>query len=125
MTDPGQAIDDGHRRRLVIIIVIAFGVIVLWLSAQVVGNRRVNDELDRIRVAASDARVDQSDLAFSSSTGGPDPLAVALAVDELDVALQLDGGAWCSTINIERLLSKQSISFVISETGELQETSGC
>lgn len=120
-----QVSDDGRKARLLIIAIVAVSVISIYVAVSILGNRRVNDEAARIRRVAAEAHVDLVQLAASLYNGDTNPVADVLRINDSDVELRLIGGSWCATVAVHRLMSTQSISFMLTSPGQLHEVNTC
>jgi hypothetical protein len=116
---------DGKGRRLVIIVVLVALVFGTTTVVQFVGDRRVTHEVARIRQRASTVRIEPVSLFPSGFGGAADPIAEALATDATTSEVKGLGASWCATLAVQRLLSKRSVYFTISASGQLVETANC
>jgi hypothetical protein len=123
--DAEQRISDGKGRRLVIIVVFVALVFGTTKVVRFVGDRRVADEVARIRRRASTARVEPASLLAGAFGGAADPIAAALATDATTSEIQRPDLSWCAALEVQRLLSKRSVYFLISASGQLVETANC
>lgn len=123
--DAEQRLSDGKGRRLVIIFVFVALVFGTTRIVQFVGDRRVTHEVARIRQRASTARVEPASLLSSAFSGAEDPIAEALATNATTIEIRGLGASPCATLEVRRLLSKRSVYFRISPSGQLQETANC
>lgn len=123
--DGEQRLSAGKGRRLVIIVVCAALVVGTTKIVRFVGNRRVAHEVARIRQRASTARVEPALLLSPASGGGTDPIAEALATDATTREIHGLDASWCAQLEVQRLISKRSVYFMISASGQLVETANC
>ena len=117
----------GRRRRLSIIVGIAIVLTLAALIPYVLGSRSANEEISRVRGAASTAVVNVDDVAFSAYGGAEvDPIAAALGVEISQVSAFSETGAdWCIKIEVNRILATRSIRFHLDAAGRLSEISTC
>jgi len=117
--------DAGRRRRLTIIVGIALAFILAVTIQQALGTRAANDEIARVRTAASTAVVSVADIP-ASFYGGADPVAAALDLNDSRLsAIGAPAGEWCITVEVERVLVTRSIRFELDAAGRLSEVPRC
>lgn len=121
-----QEIAD-RQRRLVIIIVVAFVLVLAGSFPYVIGSQRVNKEIERIRSATATLHISSADFTASTNTGAvPDPVAAGLGIDDIDVsARSLQSNEWCLAIEVRRLLATRTIGLRLDANGRLSEDSTC
>ena len=104
----------GKSKRLRIIVGIGAAVLMASLAVGVIGNRRANDEVSRIRTRAATAVID------------PDPVADALGASPRQVVqTETDGLGWCAWIEVSHLVSSRSLYFKIEADSSVVEVQGC
>jgi hypothetical protein len=116
---------DGKGRRLVIIVVLVALVFGTTTIVRFVGDRRVTHEVAGIRQRAVTARVEPASLLSSAFDAAADPIAAALATDATTSEIRRLGASWCAALEVQRLLSKRSVYFMITASGQLVETANC
>ena len=114
-----------RRRRLVIVFVVAGLVVGASVIVGTIGDRRVDAEVARIRLAAQTAEVNPATYAFSAMKSGPDPVVTALGTDATLAGLQRPDNLWCFSLRVERLLSHRTVHFVLALDGTFTETATC
>jgi hypothetical protein len=121
-----QEIAD-RQRRLVIIIVVAFVLVLAGSFPYVIGSQRVSKEIERIRSATANLHISSADFFASTNTGAvPDPVAAGLGIDDIDVsARSLQSNEWCLAIQVRRLLATRTIGLRLDANGRLSEDSTC
>jgi hypothetical protein len=120
----GAAAERWQRPTARIIVVFVALVVGTTTIVRFVGNRRVTHEVARIRQRASTVRVEPASLLSSAFGGGTDPIAAALDTDATTSEIKGLDSSWCATLEVQRLLSKRSVYFMISASGQLVETAG-
>jgi hypothetical protein len=123
--DGEQRLSDGKGRRLAIIVVFVALVLGTTTILRSVGDRRVTHEVDRIRLSASTVRIEPASLLSSAFDGAADPIAEALATDATTSEIKGLDASLCAALEVQRLLSKQSVYFTITASGQLVETTNC
>jgi hypothetical protein len=123
--DGEQRLSDGKGRRLVVIVVFVALALGTTTIVRSVGDRRVTHEVARIRQRASTVRVEPASLLSSVFGGAADPIAEALATDATTSEINGLDASWCAALEVQRLLSKQSVYFTITASGQLVETTNC
>jgi hypothetical protein len=122
--DEEQRLSDGKGRRLAIIVVFVALALGTTTIVRSVGDRRVTHEVDRIRLSAT-ARIEPASLLSSAFDGAADPIAAALATDATTSEIKGLDASLCAALEVQRLLSKQSVYFTITASGQLVETTNC
>ena len=116
------------RGRLIVILVVGFVLFLVPVVLLKVGQRQVREDEARIRTRAATARIATSDLlAAMVSTDGADAIANALGVGFSDVSYhQADPPTnWCVNVDIERLIAKGHLSFIVQPDGSVHSVPRC
>lgn len=114
----------GRSKRLRIIVGIGAAVFLASLAVGVIGNRRVNDEVSRIRANATTAVIDPGDIVMTAYDASSDPVADALGAPWREV-VQTDDLAWCVWIEVSHLVSSRSLYFKIEADSTVVEVQSC
>ena len=114
----------GRSKRLRIIIGVGAAALLASLAIGVIGNRRVSDDVSRIRAKAMTAAIDPSDIVMSGFDASNDPLDDALGAPPREV-VQTDDLGWCAWIEVSHLASSRSLYFEIRADSTVVEVQGC
>jgi hypothetical protein len=117
-----------NRRSFAIAITMLVGCLAVGLPTALyaVGSQRANSEIARLRLRAPNAAVGRNKLAaYSFQTGGNDPVASALKMNDGRVSLSANGTDWCVQLEIRRLLATRSLHFDLGADGSLSEVQSC
>ncbi|WP_395152158.1 hypothetical protein [Ilumatobacter sp.] len=114
----------GRSERLRIIVGIGAAVLLASLAVGVIGNRRVNDEVSRIRTNATTAVIDPGDIVMTAYDASNDPVADALGAPSREV-VQTDDLGWCAWIEVSHLVSSRSLYFKIEADSTVVEVQSC
>lgn len=111
-----------------VILVVGFVLFGLPVVLAEVGARQVRQAEARIRSKAATARIPPSELlAAMTSTEGGEVIAGSLGVEFSDVSFHqaVPPTNWCLNVDIERLIAKGHLSFIVQPDGSIQPVSGC
>jgi len=103
---------------------VGFAALLVSLAIGVIGNRRVADEVSRIRARTTTALIDPSDIVMSGFDASSDPVATALGAKPRAI-VQTGDLSWCARIVVSHLVSSRSLYVEIEADSTVVEVQRC